>query len=437
MQVVDAAHGLAVQAEDQVAFLQPRAIGGPVRIDADDQHTAAPFDLLSLPRSSSPGGKGTVLDGDADPARRTRPSRIKRPATNLAVLIAMAKQIPCAGRIIAVLTPMTLPRESTSGPPELPGFKAASVCSTSSISRPDPARSDLPRRPPLPPSPSSGSRRDDRSPGQSAHAQPSRSHRRGRHKFAGMNADHSQVGLGIVADLGSLVRAAVGQRDLKVLRAMDDVAVGQDVAARREDKPRAASPRLPAAPGLAEARLDMNNRWPHAFRRTHNGPGIGVQEFRVIVIDRVRGAGDRGCSPFGIAQTFRPELIPVCRACDHGMVPRLPRFPVEEVYARREGEGKPGKREDGRPHRVGSAVRTIRAGPHSGPYLDFGAAGGVGRGGLPNFLACSSALINWKGSMAILSPGLSPSLISTSDSLASPSRTTRESNPPSGFLTAT
>ncbi len=78
-------------------------------------------------------------------ARRTRPSRIKRPATNLAVLIAIAKQIPWAGRIMAVLTPMTLPRESTSGPPELPGFRAASVWSTSSMSRPDPARSDRPR----------------------------------------------------------------------------------------------------------------------------------------------------------------------------------------------------------------------------------------------------------------------------------------------------
>ena len=63
----------------------------------------------------------------------------------MAVLIAIAKQIPWAGRIMAVFTPITCPRESTSGPPELPGFRAASVWSTSSISRPDPARSDRPR----------------------------------------------------------------------------------------------------------------------------------------------------------------------------------------------------------------------------------------------------------------------------------------------------
>src|SRR5206468_882935 len=35
--------------------------------------------------------------------------------------------MPCAGRIIAVFTPMTSPAELTSGPPELPGFSAAAV----------------------------------------------------------------------------------------------------------------------------------------------------------------------------------------------------------------------------------------------------------------------------------------------------------------------
>src|SRR5207253_1748168 len=39
----------------------------------------------------------------------------------------MAKQMPCAGRIIAVFTPITSPAELTSGPPELPGFSAASA----------------------------------------------------------------------------------------------------------------------------------------------------------------------------------------------------------------------------------------------------------------------------------------------------------------------
>ena len=38
--------------------------------------------------------------------------------------------------MIAVLMPITSPAEETSGPPELPGLSAASVCTTSSIIRP-------------------------------------------------------------------------------------------------------------------------------------------------------------------------------------------------------------------------------------------------------------------------------------------------------------
>ena len=73
-----------------------------------------------------------------------RPSLISRGATNRAVLLATAKHSPCAGRIMAVLTPMTSPRDVTSGPPELPGLSAASVWMMSSISRPERARSDRP-----------------------------------------------------------------------------------------------------------------------------------------------------------------------------------------------------------------------------------------------------------------------------------------------------
>src|SRR4051794_35144802 len=50
-------------------------------------------------------------------ARRTRPSRMSRDATNSAVRDGMAKQIPCAPEMIAVLTPTTSPHDDTSGPP--------------------------------------------------------------------------------------------------------------------------------------------------------------------------------------------------------------------------------------------------------------------------------------------------------------------------------
>jgi hypothetical protein len=42
-------------------------------------------------------------------------------------LAAIAKQMPCAPVMIAVLMPTTSPCEETSGPPELPGLSAASV----------------------------------------------------------------------------------------------------------------------------------------------------------------------------------------------------------------------------------------------------------------------------------------------------------------------
>jgi hypothetical protein len=66
------------------------------------------------------------------------------PATSRAVVAGIAKQMPCAIGMIAVLMPMTFACVSTSGPPELPGFRAASVWMTFSIMRPSFARSDRP-----------------------------------------------------------------------------------------------------------------------------------------------------------------------------------------------------------------------------------------------------------------------------------------------------
>ncbi len=77
-------------------------------------------------------------------ARVTRPREMISPATHLAVFEGTAKEIPCAIWIMAVLTPMTRPRESASGPPELPGLRATSVWMMLSMSRPAWPRSERP-----------------------------------------------------------------------------------------------------------------------------------------------------------------------------------------------------------------------------------------------------------------------------------------------------
>src|SRR5205823_4305302 len=76
--------------------------------------------------------------------RRTRPS-LKRDGTTIsAVLIGTAKLRPLPPAMIAVLTPTTRPSPATSGPPEFPGFSAASVWITCSIRRPERDRKDRP-----------------------------------------------------------------------------------------------------------------------------------------------------------------------------------------------------------------------------------------------------------------------------------------------------
>jgi hypothetical protein len=78
-------------------------------------------------------GNTVVLPPTPSHARRTAPWRNSCGTTQAAMSTATAKHIDCAPRMIAVLMPMTSPREFSSGPPELPGFSAASVCTTSGI----------------------------------------------------------------------------------------------------------------------------------------------------------------------------------------------------------------------------------------------------------------------------------------------------------------
>ena len=64
------------------------------------------------------------------PGVGTEPLRMSSGTTRLTESIGMAKPMPAFvpdGERMAVLTPITRPAESSSGPPEFPGLMAASV----------------------------------------------------------------------------------------------------------------------------------------------------------------------------------------------------------------------------------------------------------------------------------------------------------------------
>ena len=102
---------------------------------SSDQWIDIPGEVLDILRMWRPTplvratrrGSGTFCPPMPSHPRRMRPSLMRAPATNFAVSIGIAKHRPCAGRMTAVLTPITSPRAVTSGPPEFPGLSAASV----------------------------------------------------------------------------------------------------------------------------------------------------------------------------------------------------------------------------------------------------------------------------------------------------------------------
>src|SRR6476659_2504383 len=130
-----------------------------------------------------------------------RPSLINHAATNFAVLLAIAKQTPCAGRIIAVLTPITSPAEFASGPPEFPGFDAASAWIMLSIDRPDCACMEL----------------------------------------RSIDANNREISVWIVADQLSGKFPTIRNIDHEFACTMHDVAIGQNKTIWRDDESRTAS----------------------------------------------------------------------------------------------------------------------------------------------------------------------------------------------------
>jgi hypothetical protein len=67
----------------------------------------APVELAMPAASAKRRGRGAVSPATPMKARRTRPCMISSLSTKLAVLLATAKQMPCAPMMTAVLMPIT------------------------------------------------------------------------------------------------------------------------------------------------------------------------------------------------------------------------------------------------------------------------------------------------------------------------------------------
>ena len=209
--------------------------------------------------------------------RLIRPSRMSRGTTYCAVLMGVAKHRPCAPRMMAVLTPMTSPRAVTRGPPELPGFSAASVWITLSMSRPDCERSDRPdgahhacRHRALE---SEGVADRDH---QLADTEGARISELCRRKARFMDAHHGEVGIGVVADKDGGVSASVGEDRLHPRCAVNDVAVGEDESVGGENEPRAAAVVLSTA--AVDADLDVHDGRAGFIHAFHNSLRVSIQE---------------------------------------------------------------------------------------------------------------------------------------------------------------
>ena len=124
VQVVNARHRVMVQPDDHISGADSGSGCGGSGNDFMDPHTGA---LSQLESAGKRFVNSRVLAGNPQVATPNASFLDQPTATNSAVLLPIAKQIPCAAAMIAVLTPITSPRVLTSGPPELPGFSAASV----------------------------------------------------------------------------------------------------------------------------------------------------------------------------------------------------------------------------------------------------------------------------------------------------------------------
>ena len=180
-----------------------------------------------------------------------------------------------------MFTPITSPREETSGPPELPGLSAASVWITSSISRPVCDRSERPSAETTPAvtvdsKPSGLPIATTSWPRRSFLESPKR---RGRQGHRRIDAQQREVGVGIVADHARRELAAFGGHQLDARGAADHVAVGQHQPVGRDDDAGAGA----RAHGVAAVPdVDPHHGRADAVDHVGDRPRIGIEQRRIV-----------------------------------------------------------------------------------------------------------------------------------------------------------
>ena len=135
LQVVDTRNRLSGERHDNVVLLQASGFRRTPRLHGEHAYTVLHVD------AGAASGRARNRNGSCPPIpttpRCTRPSLISRPATKAATWIGIAKQMPCAGRIIAVLMPTTSPRVVDQRAAGVAGIQGRVGLDDVSIRRPD------------------------------------------------------------------------------------------------------------------------------------------------------------------------------------------------------------------------------------------------------------------------------------------------------------
>ena len=160
--------------------------------------------------------------------RRNLPYAMSCIATRFTVLLAIGEANPLRRQDDRRVHPDDLAARLTSGPPELPGLRAASVWMTSSISLPDRDRKGVPKR-----LHDAGGDRALKSQriadcnGQLADANLLRIAKRGVREARSAHANHCQIAVRIISDQIRRRPKPVRQGHLDFIRVVYDVTVGQ------------------------------------------------------------------------------------------------------------------------------------------------------------------------------------------------------------------